>query len=81
MATEHPDMRTAISNSLIRWGKNDCILTRPLAASGLSPKTIQKHVDNIWALGPLHYHGDEGQPESFDSTCRKLRRFLAKTAR
>lgn len=22
-----------------------------LAASGLSPKTIQKHVDNVWALG------------------------------
>lgn len=22
-----------------------------LAASGLSPKTIQKHVDNLWALG------------------------------
>jgi hypothetical protein len=31
-----------------------------LAGSGLSPKTIQKHVDNMWALGgefirDLHY--------------------------
>ena len=77
-----------------------------LAASGLSPKTIQNHVDNVWALGgefvrdlhndprqrkkpvrqvlskmieyggPLLYHGGEDQQRSFDSTCRKLRRFL-----
>jgi hypothetical protein len=77
-----------------------------LAASELSPKTIQKHLDNIWALGgefirdlhydpslrkkpvtlalhrmieyggPLLYHGSEDQQRSFDSTCRKLRRFL-----
>jgi hypothetical protein len=82
-----------------------------LAASDLSPKTIQKHVDNIWVLGgefirdlhndpplrkrsvenvlhgmieyggPLLYHGGEDQQMSFDSTCRKLRRFLADTAR
>ena len=78
-----------------------------LASSDLSPKTIQKHVDNMWALGgeiirdlndtpslrkvpidrllfdliedggPLLYHGDsEEQQRSFDSTCRKFRRFL-----
>lgn len=77
-----------------------------LAASDLSPKTIQKHVDNIWVLGgefirdlnydpqlrkrpvdqvllkmiecdgPLLYHGNEDEQRSFDSTCRKLRRFL-----
>jgi hypothetical protein len=82
-----------------------------LAASDLSPKTIQKHVDNLWALGgefirdlhndpslrkkpvelvlrrmiedggPLLYHGGEDQQRSFDSTCRKLRRFLNETAR
>ena len=82
-----------------------------LAASDLSPKTIQKHVDNVWALGgefirdlhndpslrkkpvelvlcrmienggPLLYHGGEDQQRSFDSTCRKLRRFLAQSAR
>lgn len=82
-----------------------------LAASNLSPKTIQKHVDNVWALGgefirdlhddpslrrrpvgqalakmiefggPLLYHGGEDQQGSFDSTCRKLRRFLIETAR
>ena len=82
-----------------------------LAASDLSPKTIQKHVDNMWVLGgefirdlhndsslrkkpvdrllsqmieyggPLLYHGGEDQQRSFDSTCRKLRRFLAETAR
>jgi len=82
-----------------------------LATSDLSPKTIQKHVDNTWALGgelirdlhndsslrkkpvdrllsqmieyggPLLYHGGEDQQRSFDSTCRKLRRFLAETAR
>ena len=82
-----------------------------LAASDLLPKTIQKHVDNMWALGgqfirdlhsdsslrkkpveqillemieyggPLLYHGGEDQQRSFDSTCRKFRRFLTEPAR
>jgi len=79
-----------------------------LAASDLSPKTIQKHVDNMWALGgefirdlhsdsslrkkpvllqmieyggPLLFQGSEDQQRSFDSTCRKFRRFLGATAR
>ena len=81
-----------------------------LAASDLSPKTIQKHVDNMWVLGgefirdlngdpplrkrpveqhlfkmieyggPLLYHGGEEQQRSFDSTCRKFRRFLTEKA-
>ena len=81
-----------------------------LAASDLSTKTIQKHIDNMWVLGgefirdlnydqslrkqpveqhlfkmieeggPLLYHGGEDQQRSFDSTCRKFRRFLSTTA-
>ena len=96
-------------------GEQLLVLFRPflehLAASNLSPKTIQKHVDNMWALGgefirdlhsdsslrkkpveqvllqmieyagPLLYHGGEDQQRSFDSTCRKFRRFLSDTAR
>jgi hypothetical protein len=96
-------------------GEQLLVVFRPflenLAASDLSPKTIQKHVDNIWALGgefirdlhsdpsmrkrpvgqallrmieyggPLLYHGGEDQQRSFDSTCRKLRRFLTDAAR
>jgi hypothetical protein len=96
-------------------GEQLLMLFRPflehLVASPLSPKTIQKHVDNLWALGgefihdlhndpslrrrpvdqvlsrmienggPLLYHGGEDQQRSFDSTCRKLRRFLIETAR
>ena len=96
-------------------GEQLLVLFRPflehLAASDLSPKTIQKHVDNMWALGrefirdlhsdsslrrkpvehvllqmidyggPLLYHGGEDQQKSFDSTCRKFRRFLSDTAR
>ena len=96
-------------------GEQLLVLFRPflehLAASDLSPKTIQKHVDNMWALGgefirDLHsdsslrrkpvehvllqmieygglllYHGGEDQQRSFDSTCRKFRRFLSDTAR
>jgi len=82
-----------------------------LVASDLSPKTIQKHVDNLWALGgeiirdlnetpslrrktieqllddrinddggPLLYGVDsEEQQRSFDSTCRKLYRFLSQS--
>jgi len=83
-----------------------------LATSGLALKTIQKHVDDMWALGgefirdlhndpslrkkpvdrvlsrmieyggPVLYHaGAEDQQRSFDSTCRKFRRFLTQTAR
>jgi hypothetical protein len=96
-------------------GEQLVALVRPflenLAASNLSPKKIQKHVDNIWVLGgefirdlhhdpplrkkpvdqvllkmieyggPLLYHGGEAQQTSFDSTCRKLKRFLSETAR
>lgn len=82
-----------------------------LAASGLSRKTVQKHIDNLWLLGgemirdlqetpklrkksvadllnilleddgPLLYHRDsEDQQRSFQSTCRKLRHFLAEPA-
>ena len=78
-----------------------------LAGSGLTKKTVQKHVDNLWVLGgeiirdlqgtprlrkkpvseiidtllendgPLLYHCDsEEQQRSFESTCRKLRRYL-----
>jgi len=79
-----------------------------LASSSLSPKTIRKHVDNLWLLGgeiirdlnytpalrkvaaqrllrdvvgadggPLIYNGSEEEQRSFDSTCRKLHRFLS----
>jgi hypothetical protein len=78
-----------------------------LATSNLTPKTIQKHVDNMWVLGgefitelhytpslrkapvervlndmirdggPILHHGDsEEQQRSFESTCRKLWKFL-----
>jgi len=96
-------------------GEQLLILFRPflesLAVSALTPKTIQKHVDNMWALGgefirdlhndpslrkkpldrvllqlieyggPLLYHGGEDEQRSFDSTCRKFKRFLAEKAR
>ena len=83
-----------------------------LAESGLSRKTVQKHIDNLWLLGgamirdlqetpklrkkpvadflntlleddgPLLYHRhSEDHQRSFESTCRKLRRFLSETAR
>jgi hypothetical protein len=80
-----------------------------LVASDLSPKTIQRHVNNLWALGgeiirdlnenpslrrksieqilddrideeggPLVYALELEEPlqRAFDSTCRKLYRFL-----
>jgi hypothetical protein len=83
-----------------------------LAASGLSPKTIRQHVDNLWSLGgeiirDLHYdpslrkvmadrllrnavheyggpsvhNASEQAQRSFDSTCRKLHRFLIQPPR
>jgi hypothetical protein len=78
-----------------------------LASSSFSPKTIRRHVDNLWLLGreiirdlhydpslrkraterllrsvihedggPLIHNGSEEAQRSFDSTCRKLHRFL-----
>jgi hypothetical protein len=85
-----------------------------LVTSDLSPKTIQKHVDNLWALGgeiirdlhqdpslrrknieqiladriddegePLVYamESEEDQQRAFDSTCKKLHRFLSQSPR
>ncbi len=85
---------------------------KQLASSSLSPKTIRKHVDNLWLLGgeiirdlnddpalrkvtadrllrdavhadggPLIHNGDEETQRSFDSTCRKLHRFLTQPQR
>lgn len=81
-----------------------------LASSGLSPKTIRRHVDDLWILGgeiirdlnedpslrkvaaerllrnvihqdggPLIHNGSEDEQRSFDSTCRKLHRFLTQS--
>lgn len=78
-----------------------------LASSSLTPKTIRRHVDNLWLLGgeiirdlhydpslrkvaapkllrnvvhqdggPMIHNGSEDEQRSFDSTCRKLHRFL-----
>jgi hypothetical protein len=84
-----------------------------LVASDLSPKTIRKHMDNVWALGgeiirdlsetpslrrlsieqiladrideeggPLLYGVDsEARQRDFDSTCKKLYRFLSQSTR
>jgi hypothetical protein len=88
----------------------DCfrLFIQHVASSGLSGKTIRRHVDNLWLLGgeiirdlnqtpslrkvdverllkdrihedggPLIPQGSEEEQRSFDSTCRKLHRFLA----
>ena len=78
-----------------------------LASSTLSPRTVRRHVDNLWMLGgeiirrlnydpslrktapdrllrqmiyedggPLLHNGSEEEQRSFDSTCRRLHRFL-----
>ena len=99
-------------------GEKIVALFRPfledLVASDLSPKTIQKHVDNLWALGgeiirdlnenpsvrrksieqilngrideeggPLVHALESEEPlqRSFDSTCRRLYRFLSQSPR
>ncbi len=81
-----------------------------VVSSGLSRKTICRHVDNLWLLGgeiirdlnqtpslrkvaverflrdlihedggPLIHNGSEEEQRSFDSTCRKLHRFLTQS--
>jgi hypothetical protein len=83
-----------------------------LASSRLSPKTIRRHMDNLWLLGgeiirdlnydpslrkmapdrllrsvihedggPLVHNGSDEEQRSFDSTCRKLHRFLSQPQR
>jgi hypothetical protein len=84
-----------------------------VTCADLSPKTMQKHVNNLWALGgeiirelnenptlrrkgikqilfdaidgdggPLIYGvSSEQQQRSFDTTCRKFLRFLARPPR
>ncbi len=83
-----------------------------LVTSGFSPKTIRRHIDNLWLLGgeiirdlhedpslrkvpvpsllrnavyedggPLIHNGSEDEQRSFDSTCRRLYRFLSQTQR
>jgi hypothetical protein len=83
-----------------------------LASSSLSPKTIRRHVNNLWLLGgeiirdlhytpslrkvdgdgllreaihadggPLVHNGSEETQRFFDSTCRKLHRFLTQSRR
>ena len=51
-------------------GEQLLALLRPfleyLAGSGLSPKTIQKHVDNVWVLG-----GEFIQDLNYDPSLRK----------
>ena len=81
-----------------------------VVSSGLSRKTIRRHVDNLWLLGgeiirdlnqtpslrkvgvdrllrdlihedggPLIHNGSEEEQRSFDSTCRRLHRFLTQS--
>ena len=81
-----------------------------MVSSGLSRKTIRRHVDNLWLLGgeiirdlnqtpslrkldverllrdlihedggPLIHNGSEEEQRSFDSTCRRLHRFLTQS--
>jgi hypothetical protein len=90
----------------------DCfrLFIQHVASSGLSGKTIRRHVDNLWLLGgeiirdmnqtpslrkvgverllrdlihedggPLIHNDSEEQQRSFDSTCRKLHRFLTQS--
>jgi hypothetical protein len=50
------------------------------------PSLRKKPVDQVLLKmieydGPLLYHGGEDQQRSFDSTCRKFRKFLTGTAR
>lgn len=50
------------------------------------PSLRKKPVGRVLAAmieygGPVLYHGGEDQQRSFDSTCRKFRRFVNETAR
>jgi hypothetical protein len=47
----------------------------------LRKRPVEQHLFKMIEYGgPLLYHGGEDQQRSFDSTCRKFRRFLTETA-
>jgi len=66
---KHVDNLWILGGEIIRDVNNDPRL-RKVAADRLLKKVI--HPDG----GPLMYHGSEEEQLSFDSTCRKLHRFL-----
>jgi hypothetical protein len=50
--------------------------------SSLRKKPVDRVLSQMIEYGgPLLYHGGEDLQRSFDSTCRKFRRFLSETAR
>ena len=66
---KHVDNLWILGGEIIRDLNNDPAL-RKVAAKRLLRTVI--HPDG----GPLMYHGSEEEQRSFDSTCRKLHRFL-----
>jgi hypothetical protein len=48
----------------------------------LRKRPVEQHLFKMIEYGgPLLYHGAEDEQRSFDSTCRKFRRFLTDAAR
>ena len=66
---EDVDNLWLLGGEIIRDLHNDPAL-RKLSADRLLPNAIHE------GGGPLIYNGSEDQQRSFDSTCRKLHRFL-----
>ena len=66
---KHVDNLWILGGEIIR-DLNDDPRLRKVAADRLLKNVI--HMDG----GPLMYHGSEEEQQSFDSTCRKLHRFL-----
>ena len=69
---KHVDNLWILGGEIIR-DVNDDPRLRKVAADRLLKNVI--HLDG----GPLMYHGSEEEQQSFDSTCRKLHRFLHQT--
>jgi hypothetical protein len=67
----HVDNLWVLGGEIIR-DLNDDPSLRKVTADRLLRNVV--HVDG----GPLMYHGSEEAQRSFDSTCRKLHRFLSK---
>src|ERR1035437_5877040 len=70
---KHVDKQWALGGEFIRDLHSD---------SSLRKKPVELVLRQMIEYGgPLLYHGAEDQQRSFDSTCRKFRRFLRDTAR
>ena len=77
-----PRNRISEQDSTYGVSRPGLFATHPNYDQSLRKRPVEQHLfEMIEDGGPLLYDGGEDQQRSFDSTCRKFRRFLTATSR